>query len=61
MGGQLGVRWSNVVCATLGKPGPKSPSRIAETLADGLDAGPLFCDLHPHPEQAADLERSSEF
>ena len=33
MGGQLGgVQWSNVVCATLGKPGPKSPSRIAETV-----------------------------
>jgi hypothetical protein len=54
--GTLGVWWSNVVCATLRKPDPKSPSRIAETLTDGLDADSLFYDLHPHPERAADLE-----
>jgi hypothetical protein len=59
LGGELGVRWSNVVRATLRKPGPKSPSRIAETLADGLDADLLFCDLHPHSERAAGLERFS--
>jgi len=56
------VRWSNAVGATLRKPGPMSPSRIAETLANGLAADPLFCDvlanLHLYPEQ--DLERVVE-
>jgi hypothetical protein len=61
MGGQLGVRWSNVVCATLRKPGPKSPSRIAETVTYSHDADSVCRDVRPHPEGAADLERFSQF
>src|SRR4029077_14879776 len=30
------TRWSNTVCAALREPGPMSPSRVAETLANGL-------------------------
>lgn len=41
-----------------------SPSRISETLADGLAADSLFCDvladLHSHLEHAVDLERVVE-
>jgi hypothetical protein len=51
----------------LRKPGPMSPSRITATLANGLDADPLFClfgDLlanrHPHREHKVDLERVVE-
>jgi hypothetical protein len=39
------TRWSNTACAPLREPGPMSPSRVAETLANGLVAGTLFCDL----------------
>lgn len=39
------VRWSNTVCEKLAQPGPMTPSRVAETLADGLTDDPLFCDL----------------
>ena len=39
------VRWSNTVCEKLREPGPMSPARVAEALADGLAADPLFCDL----------------
>ena len=42
------------------KPGPISLSRVAKTLANGLAADPLFCDLlanlHPHLEHEVDLE-----
>jgi Bacterial regulatory proteins, tetR family len=38
-------RWSNTVCAALREPGPMSPSRVAETLVNGLAADSLFCDL----------------
>lgn len=55
------VRWSDTVCAALREPGPMSPSRVAETLADGLAADPLFCDLlanlHVHLEHEVDLDR----
>ena len=58
------TRWSNTVCAALRDPGPMSPSRVAETLANGLAADPLFCDLlanlHLHLEQAVDLDRVVE-
>ena len=54
------VRWSNTVCAALREPGPMSPSRVADTLANGLAADPLFCDLlanlHLHLEHEVDLD-----
>ena len=58
------VRWSNSVRAALREPGPMSPSRVAETLAHGLAADPLFCDLlanlHLHLEREVDLDRVVE-
>jgi len=55
------VRWSNTVCGELAEPGPTSPARVAETLANGLAADPLFCDLlanlHLHLEHEVDIER----
>lgn len=58
------VRWSNTVSDKLAQPGPKSPSRIAETLANALADDPLFCDLlanlHLHLEQEVDVERVVE-
>ncbi|MGH3532426.1 MAG: TetR family transcriptional regulator [Mycobacterium sp.] len=58
------MRWSNTVCETLGAPGPMSPSRVAEALADGLAADPLFCDLlanlHLHLEHEVEIERVLE-
>lgn len=58
------TRWSNTVCAALREPGPMSPSRLAETLANGLAADPLFCDLlanlHLHLEHKVDLDRVVE-
>jgi AcrR family transcriptional regulator len=58
------VRWSDAVCAALREPGPMLPSRVAETLANGLAADPLFCDLlaslHLHLEHEANLERVVE-
>jgi AcrR family transcriptional regulator len=58
------VRWSDTVCAALREPGPMSPSRVAETLANGLAADPLFCDLianlHVHLEHEVDLDRVVE-
>lgn len=58
------VRWANTVCTALREPGPMSPSRVAETLTNGLAADPLFCDLlahlHVHLEHEVDLERVVE-
>jgi AcrR family transcriptional regulator len=58
------TRWSNTVCAALREPAPMSPSRVAGTLADGLAADPLFCDLlanlHLHLEHEVDLDRLVE-
>jgi len=55
------VRWSKTMSATLRKPGPMG---TAETLASGLAADPLFCDLVPnlplHLEREVDLERVVE-
>ena len=54
-------RWSDKVCEELGQPGAMSPARVAETLANGLAADPLFCDLlanlHLHLEHEVDIER----
>ena len=58
------TRWSNTVCAALREPAPMSPSRVTGTLADGLAADPLFCDLlanlHLHLEHAVDVDRVVE-
>ncbi len=58
------VRWSDTVCEGLGRPGPMSPARVAETLANGLAADPLFCDLlaklHLHLEHEVDIDRVIE-
>ncbi|HVQ99511.1 MAG TPA: TetR family transcriptional regulator [Mycobacterium sp.] len=55
------VRWSETVCERLREPGPMSPARVAETLAQGLVADPLFCDLlanlHLHLEHEVEVER----
>jgi AcrR family transcriptional regulator len=55
------VRWSETVCEQLDAPGPMSPKRVAETLANGLVADPLFCDLlanlHLHLEHEVDIEK----
>jgi AcrR family transcriptional regulator len=57
-------RWSNKVCDELGQPGAMSPARAAETLANGLAADPLFCDLlanlHLHLEHEVEIERVVE-
>ena len=58
------VRWSNTVCEDLSRTGAMSPARVAETLANGLAADPLFCDLlanlHLHLEHEVDIERVVE-
>ena len=58
------VRWSGTVCERLAEPGPMSPPRVAETLANGLGADPLFCDLlanvHLHLEHEVDIDRVVE-
>lgn len=62
------VRWSETVCEKLGEPAdagaPMTPSRVAETLANGLAADPLFCDLlanlHLHLEHEVEPERVIE-
>jgi AcrR family transcriptional regulator len=58
------VRWSTTVADKLAESGPKSPSRIAETLANALADDPLFCDLlanlHLHLEHEVDAERVIE-
>jgi AcrR family transcriptional regulator len=55
------MRWSSAVCDELNQPGPMSPARVANTLAEGLTADPLFCDLlanlHLHLEHEVDIER----
>lgn len=57
-------RWAEHTCATLDRPGPATPARVAEALADGLVADPLFCDmlanLHLHLEHEVDLDRVVE-
>ncbi len=55
------VRWSSTVCEQLNEPPPMSPVRVAETLANGLAADPLFCDLlanlHLHLEHEVEIEK----
>lgn len=53
-------RWSDSVCAALREPGPMSPVRVAETLADGLAADPLFCDLLANQHLNLEHEVSAE-
>src|ERR1700752_4535685 len=59
-----GARWSNTVCEKLREPGPMSPSRVAEALADGLAADPLFCvllaNLRLHLEHEVEIDRVLE-
>jgi AcrR family transcriptional regulator len=58
------VRWSAAVCEQLRGTGPMSPSRVAEALAAGLAADPLFCDLlanlHLHLEHEVEIDRVLE-
>jgi AcrR family transcriptional regulator len=55
------ARFSDTVCESLAEPGPMSPARVADALADGLAADPLFCDLlanlHLHLEHEVELDR----
>jgi AcrR family transcriptional regulator len=59
------ARFSDTVCESLGEPGPMSPTRVADALANGLAADPLFCDLlanlHLHLEHEVELEQVLEF
>ena len=59
------ARFSATVCESLGEAGPTSPARVADALADGLAADPLFCDLlanlHLHLEHEVALEQVLEF
>ncbi len=58
------VRWSETVCQQLAEPEQMSPPQVAEILADGLAADPLFCDLlanlHLHLEHEVEVERVVE-
>jgi hypothetical protein len=58
------VRWSKAMCAALRENRPMSPPRVTETVASGLAADPLFCDLlanvYLHLEHEVDLERVVE-
>ena len=58
------LRWSQAVCDKLAESGPMSPERVAETLATGLAADPLFCDLlaniHVHLEHEVEIDRVVE-
>ena len=59
------TRWSVTVNERLRVAGPMSPHRIAETLAQGLAADPLFCDLLAnvplHLEHTVNIDRVVEF
>jgi AcrR family transcriptional regulator len=59
------ARFSDTVRESLGEPGPMSPARVGEALANGLAADPLFCDLlanlHLHLEHEVALEQVLEF
>ena len=59
------ARFSDTVCESLREPGPMSPARVADALANGLAADPLFCDLlanlHLHLEHEVELEQVLEF
>ncbi|OBK15079.1 TetR family transcriptional regulator [Mycobacterium asiaticum] len=57
------VKWSGTVCEKLSKP-DLTPEQVAEVLANGLAADPLFCDLlanlHLHLEHEVEIERVIE-
>ncbi|WP_081288456.1 TetR family transcriptional regulator [Mycobacterium asiaticum] len=57
------VKWSGTVCEKLSEP-ELSPAQVAEVLANGLAADPLFCDLlanlHLHLEHEVEIERVIE-
>ena len=59
------ARFSDTVRESLGEPGPMSPGRVADALANGLAADPLFCDLlanlHVHLEHEVELEQVLDF
>ena len=59
------ARFSDTVCKSLSEPGPMSPARVADALASGLAADPLFCDLlanlHVHLEHEVELEQVLDF
>jgi AcrR family transcriptional regulator len=59
------ARFSDTVRESLSEPGPMSPARVGEALANGLAADPLFCDLlanlHLHLEHEVALEQVLEF
>jgi AcrR family transcriptional regulator len=59
------TRWSNTVCDALRAQAPVAASTLAEVLARGLDADPLFCDLLAnvplHLEHDIDIERVATF
>ncbi|MFV0493815.1 TetR family transcriptional regulator [Mycobacterium sp.] len=58
------VRWSDRVCRELREAESTTPERVAATLAAGLAADPLFCDLlanlHLHLEHEVQIERVIE-
>jgi hypothetical protein len=58
------MRWSKAVCAALRETRPTWPPPGTETLASGLAAYPLFCDLlanvYLRLEHEVDLERVVE-
>ncbi|OBJ54000.1 TetR family transcriptional regulator [Mycobacterium asiaticum] len=57
------VKWSGTVCEKLSEP-DLSAAQVAEVLANGLAADPLFCDLlanlHLHLEHEVEIERVIE-
>jgi AcrR family transcriptional regulator len=53
------VRWSGTVCEELAEPGLMSPARVAETLANGLAADPLFQRIQINPGPGPGLIRVS--
>lgn len=59
------TRWAATVCGMLRDRAPATASTVAEVLAGGLDADPLFCDLLAnvplHLEHDVAVERVAEF
>ncbi|OBI95317.1 transcriptional regulator [Mycobacterium asiaticum] len=57
------VKWSGTVCEKLSEP-DLSAAQVADVLANGLAADPLFCDLlanlHLHLEHEVEIERVIE-
>lgn len=59
------TRWADAVAEELAGRAPAPPRRVAEALARGLDADPLFCDLLAnaflHLEHDVEVERVIAF